>query len=452
MVLGLLAGVAGCPSSPTFEGIEQSSAHFDYWKRADDLSCADVLSEAERHYAWAHAYLGLPESERVTYYKYRDDQDFAANSPCNELLGTSSAGCASAGLARSYAALDTHELSHAYTQSHWSMPRLINEGLAVSSSCPVDLSTPAGGVTWQDLVAMDTLSAQAAFGLYYPAGQFIAAFLRRPDGAAQLGQLVAAYAPGAGADPFAAAFMQVTGMDVGTFWAAVTAAGPDAPPCLGAWQCTVPLQPGDNAWTDACSPFLVMSTSGAGGTSAAGGLHVTATGDSFTTIDCTSGVRDPLVFEVAPQGATTEHWVMPGAHDVATRPSTLAGAGASAAGTLRADALPQPWATPTCGGGTAVPLAADHAVYLDFAPGAGPVYVNIAAPSTATAFQVATALTGRGTLAVCASCSASPATCQTVDPVAGATVTLQGPAVLQVSGVLTNLTDGWLPMGFSPQP
>ncbi len=444
-MLGLLAcWCQACHSQAGGTWTKTSSAHFDYSARPGDSICPTALSEAERHYTWAHAYLGVDSTDRVSYYKYQDAADFAANSPCSELLGPNASGCASAGVARAYVPLHEHELMHAYTLSHWRMPRMLNEGLAVAASCPFDLPPPATTARWQDLAGMDALSPQQAFSLYYPAGQFVAALLRQ-SGADALGRLVAAYPFADPASQLPGVFSDVTGLDLDSFWNQVVQAGPNAAPCEPTWQCALPLDPGGGTWTDECSPYLTLPTS------SADGLHLTASGSSFTTVACGSGIRDGLVLPVPATGISSEHWVMGGGADVAARPSPLGLAGSNASGTLAADTLSAPWATAACGGGAVVPLAADHAVYLHVLAGAGPLYVSVEAPDAGTSFAVATAATGTVTLDLCASCDAGAlAACHSIDAGASASVTLQGAMVLRIGLVLPSARGAWLPIGFSP--
>ena len=136
---------AGCTSRTPAEGwVEASSAHFDLMTRRNSPTCPEFFDEAERHYAWAHSHLGLDTSDRVTYFKYRDLSDLIENETCaDEDLSPPDSGCAKAGLVEAYAPINEHELLHAYTLSHWQMPRFIEEGIAVAGSCPVYLSPPA---------------------------------------------------------------------------------------------------------------------------------------------------------------------------------------------------------------------------------------------------------------------------------------------------------------------
>jgi hypothetical protein len=449
LVVGVAASWgAGCSSRTPIEGwVEASSASFDVLTRSNSPTCPEFFAEAERHYAWAHSHLGLTTSDRVTYFKYRDLSDLLANATCEEEdLSPPDSGCATAGSVQAFEPINEHELMHAYTLSHWQMPRFIEEGIAVAATCPVYLSPPSGAVTWQTLVGMDALPPAQALALYSSAGQFVAALLRQEGGPAALAALVAAYPFADPTTELPGVFAATTGQDLDTFWNTTQQAGPSAPACESAWQCALPLDPGGSAWTDDCSPYLVVPTS------AAIGLHVTATGNSFTTIGCGTGVRDDISFPVTPGGTPSDNWIMPGAHDLAARPEGSSEAGEGQNANLTAELLQTPWATPTCGAGVTVPLPADRLTYLDFSASTAPLYVTLAAPDMATSFSFGTYSTGNLEAAICSSCAAEPSDCQPLDFDNGNPVILQGTVVLQISSVTTSIDGGWATFNFIPEP
>jgi hypothetical protein len=80
-------GRESLPSDMRFQ-----TAHFDYLTRAsDDSICRDLAGPLEDHFAALQAYLGFdwPTRQKVTYHKFADGADFAANNQCPTASGGS---------------------------------------------------------------------------------------------------------------------------------------------------------------------------------------------------------------------------------------------------------------------------------------------------------------------------------------------------------------------------
>ena len=296
------------------------------------------------------------------------------------------------------------------------------------------------------LVGMDALPPAQALDLDADAGQFVAALLHQPGGPAALAALVAAYPFANPTAELPSVFAAATGQDLDAFWSATQRAGLNAPACESSWQCTLPLGPSGGTWTDDCSPYLVVPTS------AAAGLHVTATGNGFGTIVCDTGVRDNVYFSVTPEGVPSDTWMMPGPHDLAARPEGSSDTGEGQNANLTAEILATPWATPTCGAGTTVPLSADRLTYLYFTASAAPLFVTLAAPATATSFSFGTYDLGSLSVAICPSCAATSSDCQPLDFSNGTPLVLDGTVVLRVDSVTTTIDGGWASLSFLPEP
>jgi hypothetical protein len=86
-----------------------------------------VVDQLEAHLQEISRYLGLAwTGGPIDYYKFRDHEDFHANSGCHP----SATACAKPTDVRSTRALDGHELIHVYTGPLGHPPAFFEEGLA----------------------------------------------------------------------------------------------------------------------------------------------------------------------------------------------------------------------------------------------------------------------------------------------------------------------------------
>jgi hypothetical protein len=100
----------------------------------DDQACAAALDAITLHrdaFADFFAVTDRLSGVGLHYHKYRDQRDFQANSGCDD----GADGCFD-GTARSWLAVDTHELAHAWVRAVYDVrTRYVSEGIATSLSC-----------------------------------------------------------------------------------------------------------------------------------------------------------------------------------------------------------------------------------------------------------------------------------------------------------------------------
>ncbi len=235
MVLLLAVALAGCggggnlPSDLRFQ-----TAHFDYLTRASDESiCPDLAGPLEDHFAALQGYLGFdwPAGRKVTYHKFDDAADFAANNQCP----TGSGGCTSESDVQSLNGLDTHELVHAYLWPTGYPPRVLVEGAAVALSC-TSFVYLRPTETW-DQLAGDMFSAMDTVTVYRD-GAWLVGYLLDVFGPQLFMTLYATVPSNADAAAMDAAFQTVYGQSLADIWAAALADSQPRNVCV--WQCSRP--------------------------------------------------------------------------------------------------------------------------------------------------------------------------------------------------------------------
>lgn len=219
------------PNDQTWE-----SAHFRYHTRAGDPSvCQGVLAQLEWRFETMQGYLGLSwrAGQKVDYYKFRDQNDYAKNAPC--LAGSDS--CAQRTSVMSAHVLQEHELIHAILAPSGLPPSFFEEGTAVVLSCGRPWDERAGTMPWRDAVMLTTLDADPE-AMYKTAGWFV-------------GYLLDRYGPvpflvfrdrlknSASAETIARTFQETYGDTLDAAWDAASAAGARVG-CVHLWPCQGP--------------------------------------------------------------------------------------------------------------------------------------------------------------------------------------------------------------------
>ncbi len=249
------------------------TAHFDYLTRASDESiCPDLAGPLEDHFAVLQGYLGFdwPAGRKVTYHKFDDAADFAANNQCP----AGSIGCTRGSDVRSMNGLDTHELIHAYLWPTGDPPGVLAEGAAVALSCESIGYYPRPTETW-DQLAGDLFSATNT--TVYRDGVWLVGYLLDVFGPQPFMTLYATIPGGADAAAMDAAFQTVYGQSLADIWAAALADSEPRYVCV--WQCSRPPIALDG------SPFDTTGVCGA-----ASDRPFTLTGESIVSFSTTDAV------------------------------------------------------------------------------------------------------------------------------------------------------------------
>jgi hypothetical protein len=225
-VVVAIACLGGAACGPDLPERLWRSEHVRYFSRAaDDTVCPALLDEIEAHAQVIGDALGI-ERPLVTYYKYADSADFAANGDC----GPGASACARNATVDSTASFDRHELIHAYLGPYGLPPRLFMEGAAVALSCQ-RYPRPTG--SWRDALTADRFSPQL-----YGAGGWLAGYLMRMFRKTWFVNLYGALQINATADEIEQVFKDIYKMSLDDVWtAAIT--GKQAP-TICPWECTRP--------------------------------------------------------------------------------------------------------------------------------------------------------------------------------------------------------------------
>jgi hypothetical protein len=213
------------------------STHFRYHTRkGDDGACEAVLSQLERHFELMQAYLGFPwpEGRKVDYYKFLDEDDYLSNAECPQYSGA----CTVESSIRSYAALQEHELIHAYLAPLGLPPRFFVEAIAMVIACDDPFSwlgdTGDNFDPWQSLVTLPASEYQkiSVYGPWfvgyllnqYGPEQFITLYDRLNDESAS-------------AEQIASTFKAVYGETIDAVWNAAIASSVHSFRCVNIWRC-----------------------------------------------------------------------------------------------------------------------------------------------------------------------------------------------------------------------
>jgi hypothetical protein len=109
--------------------VEADSAHFRYFATSTDRIPAGILDRLEQHRTDVLGYLGLPDEDVVSYYRFDRVEDFYMVDGC-----MNSEGCTQGNRVYTTVAFDEHELVHAYL-SAWRQGSLVTEGIAETFHC-----------------------------------------------------------------------------------------------------------------------------------------------------------------------------------------------------------------------------------------------------------------------------------------------------------------------------
>jgi hypothetical protein len=215
------------------------TAHFDYYARAtDDTICPDLAGPLEDHFATLQSYFGFdwPAGRKVTYYKFADMADFAANDDCPAEAG----GCTNSySDVESINGLDVHELVHAYLFATGYPPQVLVEGVAVALSCTATVNsyfTEKPTDTW-DQLAGAMFSTQDPVTVYRD-GSWLVGYLLDVYGPQPFMTLYTSLEAGVDATTMDAAFQKIYGQSLADIWAAVLADSQPRNVCI--WQCSRP--------------------------------------------------------------------------------------------------------------------------------------------------------------------------------------------------------------------
>jgi hypothetical protein len=120
------------------------------------VACADAVVTLEQHFELLQAMFGFiwPSGRTIHYYKFIDNSDFHANSPCPKGSGA----CADESDVYSDDGFEQHELIHSYLWPFGTPPPLVAEGSAVALACNRPISdnpslSLAEGIQIQDALS-----------------------------------------------------------------------------------------------------------------------------------------------------------------------------------------------------------------------------------------------------------------------------------------------------------
>jgi hypothetical protein len=225
----VIAGVGGAGCGPDLPDRYWRSDNVRYFSRSDDDAvCPAILDELEAH-GQAIADALMIGRTTVTYYKFRDQQDFDAHFDCDP----NGPACATNATAFTPVDFDRHELIHAYLGPYGEPPWLLSEGAAVALSCQ-RFPRPSG--SWRDAYAR-AHTDQAL----YAAGGWLVGYLLQRFPARLFPRLYNRLAINATADELAKAFTDVyctdpmSCIDLDAVWAA--AIGGEEQPMRCPWEC-----------------------------------------------------------------------------------------------------------------------------------------------------------------------------------------------------------------------
>ncbi len=251
LVMMVLASGAGCSQAAGTSWAEErvwTSAHFVVHARVDDASMsAKALDYLEANAALiAQGQLGLNPSMwgPVQYYKYRDEADFKASSPCPAGTGACNMNYGDGRVElHSPLAVDEHELVHSYAASLGRPPPFLTEGLAVSLSCNPSVESEYGVVdksrfplksSWTSVYDLSDPTDRVS---YVEAGM-LTTWLVDHVGMATVLRWYQSVSSGAAAAEFATAAQTDIGTSLDDVWSALSKA-PSRRPCLNVSSCTV---------------------------------------------------------------------------------------------------------------------------------------------------------------------------------------------------------------------
>lgn len=235
-VLALALGSAACADAVEMpDDRVWTAGHVRYHAGADDDSCSAIAETADWHARSVSAAFGLPldESVVVDYSKCRNLAALEASQVCP----SRAAACSHGRMTWSSAALDRHELTHAYFSSLPSSHHLFEEGIAEALSCPV----PASGAPtpWTSPEhAFATRYEDLDDRLYAQAGHFVG-FLVNRYGPERFVELYRAVEREAELAAVALQFEATYGLELADAWQAAAMASPEQG-CVRWWECLGP--------------------------------------------------------------------------------------------------------------------------------------------------------------------------------------------------------------------
>jgi hypothetical protein len=390
-----IACLGGAACGPDLPERLWRSEHVRYFSRgSDDAVCPALLGEIEEHSQVIGDALGI-ERPLVTYYKYADAADFAANGGC----GAGASACGRNATVNSTAGFDRHELIHAYLDPYGLPPRLFIEGAAVALSCQ-HYPRPTG--SWRDALTADRFSPQL-----YGAGGWLVGYVMRMFRKTWFVNLYGSLQINATADEIAAVFEDIYDMPLDEVWtAAITA---KQAPMLCPWECGRPAFEADG------QPHALATACDGGTTQRA--VDVTGEGvtrwlmdgdASFTVGSCTG---DDVPLHAISGGNGTGALLAPLTSGRFFIDATVA-KGAAPTLSIDTDALPS-LSSFDCAAGTAVPddLSRYDNLTLFFPGSAGSQFASFANGTTRDAVVLFTSDDPSATGSVCDGCAGS---CTTV--------------------------------------
>jgi hypothetical protein len=211
-----------------------SSEHFAYHTRnSEQDTCPDVLGPLEDHFAELSSYLAFAWSPgtKVDYYKFASTDDFTAHAGCPSDAG----GCSKGTSVETTAALDEHELVHAYLSQTGFPPWVLVEGVAVALSCS-SAFYPKPTLTYDQLASVP--SGGTDDFTVYDVGAWLVGYLLRTFGPGAFMTLYGSLSNDADTAAIDAAFMRIYGQSLASVWADVLAE--DRPRNVCIWECSRP--------------------------------------------------------------------------------------------------------------------------------------------------------------------------------------------------------------------
>ena len=367
VLLGALSCEAG---GGPFAGTVSRSQFFEYHDRVDEPLCPTLLSLLDDHARLIAGKIGFnPDpADPIQYFKFRDDGDFRASSPCPPENGS----CASASGVYSEYFFEPHELAHTYLFRAWgSKPTgLVAEGEAVALSCePSSLAFPGArprdhlkNPAWRDLLALYGNSTEG----YEAAGYWIT-YLAGRYGWQSVRELNERARPGISATDFEREFARVYPISMDDAWSA-TLDTPGAAPCENDWRCmSTPLEVGTRVAPE-CDGQLHRSISVVDQAGVA--LTLGGVGTEILLHDC----ANPAAATYELTGGGTERTT----HLAALPPGTYTMFPAPAPKDVQFSAyLPSTYDSGSCAPGVGVTIDPTEETHVDLLPGAPNGWIQI---------------------------------------------------------------------------
>ena len=310
MIMPLLPLWPGCGGDGApFVGTVTRSQFWEYHDQVAEPLCPTLLSVLDDHTRSIGAKIGLSlePGSPFRYYKFRDEETFAASH--RERLEGETVGTA----VQTWRPFQAHEQAHAYVFRAWGgySTQLLYEGEAVALSCdpimePVAATTPRqlfGTLDWRAHLDAFSFSPDE-----YAAAGFFVTHLARRYGWDRVAQLHRGAPPGISQIDLERVFAEVFPISMDEAWADALDA-PGAPGCDKDWICrSTPLPVGEHVQPDCDGQLHRTLTVDAD----AAGIVLDVADDRGITLSgrCADSGAPWYPLPGTASGAPTTHWAL----------------------------------------------------------------------------------------------------------------------------------------------